>query len=64
MDRKKVGALNINSASSILFDKYYKVPSCNNIEYIGEISKIIENEKISMILPVSEPEIRYFSFII
>ena len=58
---KKVGTdININSASSILFDKYYKVPSCNNIEYIGEISKIIENEKISMVLPVSEPEIRYF----
>ena len=59
--QKTVGTdININSASSLLFDKYYQVPKCKNTEYIGEISKIIENEKISLVLPISESEIRYF----
>ncbi len=52
--------ININSASSLIFDKYYQVPKCIHEDYISVISKIIINEKITLILPVSEPEIRYF----
>ncbi len=59
--QKTVGTdININSASSLLFDKFYKVPKCNDLEYMAKICKIIDDENISLILPVSEPEIRYF----
>lgn len=59
--QKTVGTdININSASGLLFDKFYKVPKCDNLKYIEEISEIIEYENISLILPVSESEIRYF----
>ena len=52
--------ININSASSVLFNKYYQIPKCINDNYISVISKIIVDEKITLIFPVSEPEIRYF----
>ena len=52
--------ININSASCLIFDQYYQVPKCNHEDYISVISKIIIDEKITLILPVSEPEIRYF----
>lgn len=52
--------ININSASSLMFDKFYRVPKCNDLEYIRKISQIIDDENISFILPVSETEIRYF----
>lgn len=52
--------ININSASSLLFDQYYQVPKCNKEDYISVISKIIIEEKITLIFPISEPEIRHF----
>ena len=52
--------ININSASSLIFDQYYQVPKCIHEDYSSVISKIIIDEKITLILPVSEPEIRYF----
>lgn len=52
--------ININSASSLIFDKYYQVPKCIHEDYSSVISKIIIDEKITLILPVSESEIRYF----
>ena len=59
--QKTIGTdTNINSASSLMFDKFYRVPKCNELEYMGKISQIINHENISLILPVSEPEIRYF----
>lgn len=59
--QKTVGTdININSASSLLLDKFYRVPKCNDLAYMGKISQIINEENISLILPVSEPEIRHF----
>ena len=58
--QKTVGTdININSASSLMLDKFYRVPKCD-LEYIEKISQIIEDENISLILPVSESEISYF----
>lgn len=59
--QKTVGTdINTNSASNLLFDKFYRVPKCNDLEYMGKIHQIIDDENISLILPVSEPEIRFF----
>lgn len=59
--QKTVGTdININSASSLMLDKFYRVPKCHDLEYIEKISQIIEDENISLILPVSESEISYF----
>lgn len=52
--------INVNSASKLIFDQYFQVPKCNKEDYISAISKIIIKKKITLILPVSEPEIRYF----
>ena len=52
--------ININSASKLIFDQFYQVPKCTHEDYISVISKISIDEKVTLILPVSEPEIRYF----
>ena len=47
--QKTVGTdININSASSLMFDKFYRVPKCHDLEYIEKISQIIEDENISL----------------
>ena len=52
--------INLNTASRLLFDKLYQIPKCNEKEYLNSIKKIIEKESIDNILPISEPEIRFF----
>ena len=51
--------INTKTASSLLFEKFYKLPKCNNKKYFSEIENIVSLEKITLILPVSEPEIRF-----
>jgi carbamoyl-phosphate synthase large subunit len=52
--------INQKTASKLLFNHFFIVPRCNDETYLDSISKIIKEENISIIIPISEPEIRYF----
>jgi len=44
-----------------IFNKVYQITSCRSNSYELEIKKIVKSDGIDLILPVSEPELRFFS---
>lgn len=48
-------------AGIFIFDKVFTVSRCISDSYIGELQKIIEVMDIDVILPASEPELRYLT---
>lgn len=52
--------INLNTASTILFDEFFKVPKCIDENYLEALSKILYKVNADLIIPISEPEIRFF----
>ena len=52
--------LNDQHAGIFLFDKCYTLPRCNHPDYLQMLNDIVLNNNIDVIIPVSEPEIRFF----
>ena len=46
------------NAGRFIFDKVIKIPACNAENYIPSLQKIVDEERIDIILPISEPELR------
>jgi carbamoyl-phosphate synthase large subunit len=54
-----IGAdLNQDHAGKFIFDKCYTVPRCNEDSYQYEVLKIIKQNEVDLVIPVSEPELR------
>lgn len=45
----------------ILADNFFSISKCSDKNYFIELNQIIENNKIDIIIPTSEPEIRFFA---
>ena len=48
-------------AGKFIFDKIIKVPNCRSDGYRAAVSKILETYSIDVIIPIAEPELRYFT---
>ena len=58
----KIGTdLSLKNCGKFIFDRMYKVPRCDDSNYLAVIESLIEKESIDLILPMSEPEIRFFN---
>lgn len=49
------------NASLFIFDQVNKVPACRAAHYTTVLEEIIHREKIDLILPIAEPELRKFA---
>lgn len=49
------------NAGKFIFDKVIKMPGCNSEVYIPSLQKILDEEAIDVILPISEAELRMIS---
>jgi carbamoyl-phosphate synthase large subunit len=60
---KKIIGCDINKdhAGIFIFDKCEVVPKVGAENYLEEIKKIIKKHKIEVIIPMSEPELRYYN---
>ena len=52
--------LTIDHLGQFLFDSLHVLPQCNEKNYFIELQKIVSNEKITFIIPGSEPELKHF----
>lgn len=46
-------------AGKFIFDKCYSLPRCDNDGYQFKVLDIIEKNQIDIVIPISEPELRY-----
>lgn len=53
--------LNLEHAGKFIFDRIQCVSSCRSDKYFYDIEQIVKDEQIDVIIPVSEPELRFFS---
>ncbi len=53
--------LHNNHAGKFIFDECYTIVGCRSEDYLNDIEKIINEQHIDIILPVSEPELRFLS---
>lgn len=53
--------LNDNHAGKFIFDKSMSISDCRSDSYLADLENLIAKEKIDIIIPVSEPELRFFS---
>jgi carbamoyl-phosphate synthase large subunit len=49
------------NAAKFIFSNFFVGLPCNHKDYIVNLEKIIEEKKIDIIIPISEPELRFFS---
>lgn len=49
-----------NTPSKFLYDKLFIVPPCTSVDYIPLLSKLIVENNIDFIIPVSDIEVRFF----
>lgn len=53
--------MNDEHAGKFIFDKCLKIPACRSEKYFEVLENIINENKIDIVLPVSEPELRFFT---
>lgn len=49
-----------NHPGKFLVDEFYLIPFCTLDSYLPELQKLIEDKSIDIIVPASEPELRFF----
>lgn len=49
-----------NHPGKFLVDEFQLIPLCNSENYFPEMQKIVEDSSIDIIIPTSEPELRFF----
>jgi carbamoyl-phosphate synthase large subunit len=45
----------------LFVDKFYKVPPASNMEYRDSVNRIVEDEKVGIVFPLSEQELTFFA---
>lgn len=50
------------NAAKFIFDNFFVGLPCTNLNYISNLETIVLEKRIDFILPISEPELRFFSF--
>ena len=50
-----------DNAAKFIFDKCLKVPACKAENYFSLIENIIREEQIDVVLPIAEPELRFYT---
>lgn len=53
--------MNLDNAAKFIFDKCLKVPACRAENYFQVLENIIREEQIDMVLPIAEPELRFYT---
>lgn len=53
--------MNLDNAGVFIFDNCFQISGCRSATYLNELKQAIENYRIDIVLPVSEPELRYFT---
>jgi carbamoyl-phosphate synthase large subunit len=53
--------LHDNHAGKFIFDECHTIVECRSEDYLSDIEKIVIEHNIDLILPVSEPELRFLS---
>jgi carbamoyl-phosphate synthase large subunit len=53
--------INDQHAAQFIYEKLFLLPLCNNPIYIEVLKNVIEQNQIDFLLPISEPEIRFFT---
>jgi len=53
--------INDQHAGKFIFDKCSVVPECRSVGYMDALRKIIKEFRIDIVLPASEPELRFFT---
>lgn len=48
-------------AGKFIFDQCFKVPACRAAHYFDTLSEIITREQVDLILPIAEPELRFYT---
>ena len=60
--QKVIGSdLNDQHAGKFIFDRCYNIAGCQSKQYLLDLERIIKEESIDLIIPVSEPELRFLS---
>ncbi len=60
--KKVIGCdLNNNHAGKFIFDRTHILPSCREPGYLDSLKTVLEEEEIDIIIPISEPELRFFN---
>lgn len=61
LTQKIVGSdIHENHPGKFLVDEFHLLPKYTSIDYIEELQKILEKASIDLIVPTSEPELRFF----
>jgi carbamoyl-phosphate synthase large subunit len=59
---KVIGAdMNSDHPGKFIFDACHQVPRCDDNFYFETLKSIVDKERIDIILPIAEPELRYFT---
>ena len=60
--KKVIGCdLNFNHAGKFIFDEIHILPKCSEPGYLESLKAVVEEEEIDIIIPMSEPELRFFN---
>ncbi|TRZ50997.1 ATP-grasp domain-containing protein [bacterium] len=59
--QKTVGCdIHQNHPGKFLVDEFHLIPGCTLDNYLPELQKLVEDRSIDIIIPTSEPELRFF----